>query len=66
MALLLMTQYTDTLKESIQNNKRVTLILNGSSASPSQGYGTFGPGQEGTEDAMRNAILQTQHTARGR
>lgn len=68
MALLLMSQFSDTLKESIQNNKRVNLILNGSSLQ-NAGYGTFGPQQGESvqiEGAMRNAILQTQHQARGR
>jgi len=47
MALLLMSQYTDTLKESIAANKNVSLIL---SASP----GTTTMSQE---DSMRNALL---------
>jgi len=67
MALLLMTQYTDTLKESIQNNRRVTLILNGSGPmGGGGGYGTFGQGGEGgVEASVRNALLQTQNTAKG-
>jgi len=47
MALLLMSQYTDTLKESIAANRNVSLIL---SASP-------GVGALSQEDAMRNALL---------
>jgi len=50
LALLLMTQYTDTLKESIAGSKKVSLILNGNLQS------SFAS----TEDSVRSALLQSK------
>jgi len=51
LALLLMSQYTDTLKESIAKNDRVSLVLNANSLAGSNESNT------NTETSMRNASL---------
>jgi len=50
MALLLMSQYTDTLKESIAQNKNVSLIVNAGPPASNNGASI-------QEDAMRNAFM---------
>jgi len=49
MGLLLMTQYTDTLKESIAGNKKVSLILNGNNVNA----------MPLSDETFKSALLQT-------